>query len=338
MRLSASAARRGINVAFATAIVSAGVTMTAPAAQAATAQIERVGYECQATDTLINSTLEKNYQYYVTAETNLPDKVEPGTQVPATSTSLDLTLSTSLVNQLYNKMGVTRVWGTSTSDVFLQAVAPGGEVITELSKPVKGLKADKPANENVVPGAEVTIPAQGTVDAIDVPDAPDGNGLIYVQMPKTFMLDSRVDPPVLGGVSEVELKCVRQDDSAAARVIGTIPIGAGCDESECPLPAAAGGGGGGNGGGNGGGGTGDGGGTGTDPDVIDPGAPAEETPIEEYDPEVSDGSLSDDGDVSSETTELPATGSALGLGLAGLLAALATLRVGIAVRSRRGNA
>lgn len=330
MRLSAFAVRRGINVAFATAIVSAGVTMTAPAANAAPAKIDRVSYKCVATNPIIESTLEGQDQFYVTAETNLPDSVAPGSTVPPTSTKLSLTLSKGLVNQLYGPMKVRRVKGSSRSNVEIQAVAPGGEVIDERSEKVAGLVV--PDWVGITQGAEVTIEANGDVAAIDVPDVEAGNGLIYVQMPKTFFLDSQMDPKVLGSVGEAELECVRELDTAAARVIGTIPIGAGCSESECPLPAASGG------EGPGGGETGGGDGSGTDPDVIDPVIPADETPIDEYDPDVSDGNAESDGGVSSETTELPATGSAIGLGLAGLFAALATLRAGMAVRSRRSNA
>lgn len=324
MRQSAAAARRGLRFAIATALVGAGITQLAPAASAAPAGVERVGYECQATNPIINSTLEGHYQFYVTAETDLPDSVQAGATVPATDTTLTLILSRDLVDHLYTKMEVRRVRGTSRSDVVLQAVAPGGEVLETRNEPVSGLQADW---VQIQTGAELTIPAAGTVAAIDVPSTAE-NGLIYVQMPQTFYLDSVMDPPVLGSVSEAELECVRQSDNAAARVIGTIPIGAGCTAVECPLPPASGGG----GGGGGGGGTGDG----EDPEVIEPVTPDEETAVDDV--YAWDDETSDDTSVaaaSAETTALPATGSSFGPILGAALAVLVALRIGLAVRLRR---
>ncbi|SKB07727.1 DUF6801 domain-containing protein [Aeromicrobium choanae] len=329
MRQSAAATRRGLRLAAATALVVAGVTHLAPTAVAAPAGIERVGYECQATNPIINSTLEGHYQFYVTAQTDLPERVEAGASVPATDTTLSLTLARDLVDHLYTKMQVRRVRGTSRSDVVLQAVAPGGEVLETRNEKVSGLQADWVP---IATGAEITIPASGTVAAVDVPDAAAGNGLIYVQMPKTFYLDSVMDPPVLGSVSDAELECVRQSDDAAARVIGTIAIGDGCSETECPLPAATGGGG--NGGGDGGTGAGDG----TDPEVIDPVDADDPSDVDSEYAFDDDGDGTDDGTVaaaSAETTELPATGSSFGPALAVLLAALVALRLGLAVRLRR---
>lgn len=326
MRQSAAAARRGLRFAIATALVGAGVTQVAPAASAAPAGVERVGYECQATNPIINSTLEGHYQFYVTAETDLPDSVQAGATVPATDTTLSLILSRDLVDHLYTKMEVRRVRGTSRSDVVLQAVAPGGEVLETRNEPVSGLQADW---VQIRTGAELTIPAAGTVAAIDVPSTAE-NGLIYVQMPQTFFLDSVMDPPVLGSVSEAELKCVRQSDNAAARVIGTIPIGAGCTAVECPLPPAEDDGG---GGGGGGGGTGDG----EDPEVIEPVTPDEETAVDD-DYAFDENGSGDDAAVASasaETTALPATGSSFGPLLGAALAVLVALRIGLAVRLRR---
>lgn len=331
MRLSAFAVRRGISVAFATGIAAAGVTMIAPTASAADVSIDRVSYKCEATHPIIASSLEGQDQFYVRAETTLPDRVEPGTEVPPTSTKLSLTLSKGLVNQLSGPMKVQRVKGSSTSDVVLQAVVPGGDVIDDRREAVNGLVV--PNWVDITPNTEVTIVANGTVDKIAVPDVEPGNGLIYVQMPKTFQLKSEMDPPVLGSVASADLECTRELDTAAARVIGTIPIGDGCSETDCPLPKVS---------------TdvdpnepGDSDGDGTDPDVITSVDPDDQTPVDPYDPDygVDDNSESNDsGDVSSETTELPATGSSLGLVMAGLFAALAALRVGMAVRSRRGNA
>lgn len=322
MRMLADARRRGLQLAITGAVVAAGVSMPTTA-HAAPAGIDRVGYECQATNPVVNATLEGNYQFYVTARTDLPERVEAGQTVPATDTTLTLTLSEPLVTHLYNKMSVRRVKGSSRSDVTLQAVFPGGEV-ENLSEPVNGLVV--PDWVEISPGSEVDIAANGTVDAVAVPDnAP--NGLIYVQMPKVFFLDSHMDPPVLGSVAETELRCERQSDAADARVIGTIAIGDGCPESDCPLadedPGQPGGGGGGGGGE-----------AGTEPDVIDPTVPDPETAISDSDYGWDDGESG--GAVSARTTELPATGSGLGAGLGALFAALVAVRVALAVRTRRG--
>src|SRR5690606_410399 len=127
MRMPADAARRGVRLALASAVVAAGATFLAPAAQAASVRVERVEYECQALNKVVNSSLQGHYQFFVTAETTLPDVVQAGSTVPATSTTLTLTLSAPLVTHLHDSaMAVERVKGTSTSDVWLQAVFPDG--------------------------------------------------------------------------------------------------------------------------------------------------------------------------------------------------------------------
>ncbi|MET0467846.1 MAG: DUF6801 domain-containing protein [Aeromicrobium sp.] len=330
MRQSAAAARRGLRFAVATALVAAGVTHLAPAASAAPAGIDRVGYECQATNPVVNATLEGHYQFYVTARADLPDRVEAGSAVPATATELSLTLSRDLVDHLYTTMKVRRVKGSARSKVDLQAVAPGGEVSATLNPDVSGLVV--PDWVQVTPGAEITIVANGTVPEVTVPASAGPNGLVYVQMPKKFYLDSEMDPPVLGSVSEAELECVRQDDSASARVIGTIAIGDGCSESECPLPAGS--------QGPTDPGEDPGAGDGTDPEVIDPVTTDDPTAVDSEYAFDDDDDSADDGTVaagSAETTELPATGSSFGPALAALLAALVALRIGLAVRLRRNH-
>lgn len=335
MRLSAPA-RRGLRGVAAGAVVAAGIVLLPATAQAAEAGIDRVGYECIPSNPLIKSALEKHYQFYVSAKTDLTERVDAGTTVPQTSTKLSLTLSKDLVDHLYNSaMKVRKVKGSSRSDVVLQAVGPGGTLIEERSEKVSGLVV--PNWVNLTPGSEVTIDANGTVAEVAVPASDQNKGLIYVQMPKSFFLDSEMDPPVLGSIKEAELKCTRQSDDASARVIGTIDIGDGCSESECPLPKAT--------GGNPGGGDDDDDGSGpaTDPEVIDPVIPDDETDISDsgYTWEDTDGDGVADTQVrstSAETTSLPATGSPFAAGLAGLFGALVAIRLALAVRARRTGA
>ncbi len=330
---------RGLRIAAAGALVAAGTVMLSAPAEAVPAKIERVGYTCKATNAVINTSLQGPQQFYVTAETDLPASVSPGDTVPATDTTLTLYLPPKLVNRLMGPMKVTDVKGASTTNVDLQAVAPGGDVIETINAPVKGPNGEPgPLVKDwvkLVADSEVSIVARGKVDAISVPSAPSGNGLIYVQMPAEFMLHSEMQPPVLDSISEADLRCTRDEATAAARVIGTIKIGAGCSESECPLPAANAAPG--NGGGNGGGG----GGPATDPPVIDPVVPDAETDVSDsgYEWEDTDGDgVPDSPATSAETTSLPDTGSPFAAALAGLFAALVAVRLALAVRARRTGA
>ncbi len=315
-------------------LVAGGLMMIAtPAAQAGQARVERVGYTCKATNPIVDASLQGPQQFYVTAETVLPDSVASGDTVPQTDTSLTLFLPVKLVDRLTGAMEVERVKGSATSDVVLEGVAPGGEVIEKMNKPVSNLVA--PNWVTLTPGKEVAIKVTGQVAPIEVPEIPEGNGLIYVEMPPSFVLHSQMDPPVLGSIAEADLKCTRDADTRAARVIGTIPVGDGCEESSCPLPGA------------GGGSTdpdpdpGNGGGTGgEDPPVIDPTTPASDDNgggDGGNDSGNGDGNGNDDDtDVAPyTTTALPATGAPIGIGIIALLGLAAVGRVALAVRTRR---
>jgi len=316
-------------------LLAAGFQLfTAAPASAQDVTITRVGYTCKATNPTINQSLQGPQQFYVTAKTTLPNKVTAGSTVPATDSELTLFMPPKLVNRMMKNMKVERVKGSSTSDVILQAVGVGGKQIDRRVEPVKDLIV-----KNWVPlvaDSEVSIVANGKVGAVSVPSAPNGDGLIYVQMPPTFVLHSVMDPPVLDSIAEADLNCTRDSNARDARVIGTIPIGNGCSEASCPLPASdtdepsttptqnPGG--------------------GTDPDFIDPTNPDANTVIVDG-PEygvsaegLSSGSVTTGQDVDSvnyQTSELPATGSSLGAGILGLLGALAVLRVALYVRSHR---
>ncbi|GAA3539971.1 hypothetical protein AFL01nite_29350 [Aeromicrobium flavum] len=338
MRQSASAGRRGLRFAIATGVVAAGMVQLSPAANAADAKVERVGYTCKATNSVINQSLQGPQQFYVTAETTLPDRVQPGETVPATKAKLTLVLPPKLVNRLYGPMKVRQVKGGSVSDTILQAVSPEG-VLDTRAVPVRNLLVKNWVD--LTPDQEVSIVAEGDVNAVPVPsDVPGGNGLIYVQMPPKFVLNSEMNPPVIDAIDKADLNCVRDANDAASRVIGTIPIGAGCSESECPLPAE-----------NAtpsdpddGDDDGPNDGSGTDPDVIEPGDPAPITPVDGYNDDdygVSPADADDGGSTDSAnytTTELPATGSPFGPALIGVLGALALARIALVVRSRRRSA
>ncbi len=330
-----TAAQRGLRAAVAGGLAIAGLQLIAAApASAQEVTISRVGYTCKATNPTINQSLQGPQQFYVTAKTTLPNKVTAGSTVPATESELTLFMPPKLVNRMMKNMKVERVKGSSTSDVILQAVAPGGQQIERRVEPVKDLVV-----KNWIPlvaDSEVSIVAKGKVSAVSVPSAPNGDGLIYVQMPPTFVLHSVMDPPVLDSIAEADLNCTRDQNNRASRVIGTIPIGDGCSESACPLPASD---------------------TeepstsptqnpsdGTDPEFINPTDPDANTAIVDgptYGVS-ADGLSSGAGvagqDVESvnyQTAELPATGSAVGVGMIGLLGVAAVIRIALSVRSRR---
>ncbi|HPU14407.1 MAG TPA: hypothetical protein PLQ19_11525, partial [Aeromicrobium sp.] len=229
--------QRGLRLAAVVGLLAVGVQLIGVTpASAQDASISRVGYTCKATNPTINQSLQGPQQFYVTAKTTLPTKVTAGSTVPATESELTLFMPPKLVNRMMKNMKVERVKGSSTSDVILQAVGVGGKQIERRAEPVRDLEV-----KNWVPlvaDSEISIVANGNVGAVSVPSAPQGNGLIYVQMPKAFVLHSVMDPPVLDSISEADLNCTRDEDTRAARVIGTIPIGDGCSESECPLPAS----------------------------------------------------------------------------------------------------
>jgi len=340
MRMSAHVGR-GLRIVASGALVAAGTVLLAAPADAAPARLERVGYTCKATNSVINTSLQGPQQFYVTADTDLPASVTPGSTVPATDTTLTLFLPPKLVNRLTGAMKVTDVKGSSTTNVDLQAVAPGGDVIKTVNAPVKGPDGEPgPLVKDwvkLVPDTEISIVARGKVDAIPVPEAPEGNGLIYVQMPKEFTLHSEMTPPVIDTIDKADLRCTRDKDTADARVIGTIKIGAGCSEADCPLPAASGG---------GGNPTPTDGpaGPGTDPEVIDPVIPDDPTDVSDsgYEWEDTDGDGVPDSPsstaTSAETTSLPDTGSPVATALAGLFAALVAVRLALAVRGRRTGA
>lgn len=347
MRLSAHV-RRGLRLAVASAVVGGGAIAFSAPAQAVPASIERVPYVCKALNSTIDLSLQGPKQFYVTSQTDLPASVEAGATVPATETSLTLALSTALVDRLYGPMKVRRVKGSSTTKVDLQAVAPGGELVETMSPDVKGPNGEPGPLVNdwvdLTEGSEVSIVARGRVDAVDVPQAADGNGLIYVQMPLSFTLHSEMDPPVVGSISKADLRCTRGVLNSAGdgvvpdkeqRIIGTIAVGAGCSQTECPPPPV-------------------GSGTetpedpdvpdgsGTDPEVIDPVNPDDPTDVSDsgYTWEDSDGDGVADTttSVSAETTELPATGSPFAAGLAALFGLLVAIRLALAVRERRAGA
>lgn len=323
----------GTPLALVGALVAAGAVQlaVAPTATAASATISRVKYTCTAEDPTISLSLGGPRTFYVTATTDLPAKVNAGDSIPPTKTDLTLILPTDLVNRMYDKMKVRKVKGTSTSDVVLQAVAPGGSVIQTLTPPVTGLKVENWVP--LVPDTEVAIAANGSVAAQSVPSDAT-NGLIYVEMPLKFVLDSEMDPPVVGAIDKARLNCERpKDPSGATRVIGTIAIGDGCSTSDCPVPAEV------------GSSTTtpttpptSGAGDGTDPAVIDPVVPDGETPIDNgVDYGVDSNSASGPGTTTTvtATTELPATGSPVGLWLLTLVGTLAAARVALVVRARR---
>ncbi|WP_313408494.1 DUF6801 domain-containing protein [Aeromicrobium sp.] len=348
MRPSASV-RRALRFAVASAVVGASAVHLSAPAQAAPASIDRVPYVCKALNNTIDLSLQGPKQFYVTSETDLPASVQPGDTVPATETTLTLALSTPLVDRLYGPMKVRKVKGSSTTKVDLQAVAPGGELIETMSPVVKGPNGEPGplVNDwvNLTPGQEVSIVADGVVDPVTVPQSDQTTGLIYVQMPLTFMLHSEMDPPVVGSIAKADLKCTRGVLNSAGtevvadkehRIIGTIAVGAGCSQTECPPPPV------GSGDDTGGGGDDDlPPGSGTDPEVIDPVNPDDETDIDDsgYDWD-EDGSDSDGNTtgVSDETTELPATGSPFAAGLAGLFGVLLAVRLALGVRARRTGA
>lgn len=351
MRISAHA-RRGLRLAVASAVVGASAVHLAAPAQAAPASIDRVPYVCKALNNTIDLSLQGPKQFYVTSETDLPASVAPGDTVPATATTLKLALSVPLVDRLHGPMKVRKVKGASTTKVDLQAVAPGGKLIETMSPDVKGPNGEKGplVNDwvNLTPGSEVEITARGVVDPVTVPQSEETNGLIYVQMPLTFTLHSEMDPPVVGSISKADLKCTRGVLNAGGtdvvadkeqRIIGTIKVGTGCSEADCPPPPV--------GSGTGGGGGGGGGddddvtpGSGQDPDVIDPPNYDNETDISDSgynweDDDDSNGGSDTVTGVSDTTTELPATGSPFAAGLAGLFGVLLALRLALAVRARR---
>jgi len=331
----------------AAAVVTGGMISLPTAAGAAPASVDRVPYACTATNSTIDMSLDGTQQFYVTAETDLPASVQPGDTVPATATTLTLDLSTRLVNRLIGPMKVTDVKGGSTTNVDLKAVASGGQVIKTINQPVKGPNGESgPLVKDwvkLVKDQEVSIVAQGKVDAIAVPE---GDGLIYVQTPQSFMLHSEMTPPVAGNIDKADLECVHGTVQAgntvakgdpARRVIGTITLGGGCSGTDCPLPADTGTG----GPSQPGPGTGDG--SGTDPEVIDPVIPDDETVISDsgYTWEDTDGDGVADTQVrstSAETTSLPATGSPVAAGLAALFGALVAVRLALAARARRTGA
>ncbi|MFS0883713.1 DUF6801 domain-containing protein [Aeromicrobium sp. 179-A 4D2 NHS] len=349
MRLSAPV-RRGLRGLAAGTVVAAGIVSLPAAASAAPAKVERVPYACTATNTTIDLSLDGTQQFYVTAETNLPDRVQPGDTVPATDTTLTLDLSVKLVNRLMGPMKVTDVKGSSTTNVDLKGVAPGGEVKT-INQQVKGPNGEPgPLVKDwvkLVKDQEVSMVAKGKVDAVPVPEVPDGNGLIYVQTPQSFVLHSEMTPKVVGSIGEADLECVHgtvqagntvKEGDPAERVIGTIALGAGCSETDCPLPADS---------GTGGPGPtdpGSGDGSGTDPEVIDPVVPDDETVISDsgYTWEDTDGDGVADTQVptstSAETTSLPATGSPVAAGFAGLFGILLAARLALGARARRTGA
>lgn len=335
MRISDAVVRRGSALLVTTALASAGAQVVlAPAASAADARVERVGYTCQATNSIIDASLQGPQQFYVTAQTTLPDSVASGDTVPETRAELTLFLPVKLVNRLMDAMKVTDVKGSSTSDVVIEGVAPGGEVVDTMNVPVNDLLA--PDWVPLTHGKEVPIPVAGTVEPIKVPELPDGNGLIYVEMPPSFVLHSEMQPPVLGSIDKADLNCKRDKFTRDARVIGTIAVGDGCDESECPLPNAGAGVTDPGDGGDGGGSTG-----GEDPPVIDPpaNAPGDNGSGGSGGNGSGDGSGGGDSDTSPyTTTELPSTGSPVGLGLIGLLALVAVGRLALVVRNRRAKA
>ncbi|MCL3838390.1 DUF6801 domain-containing protein [Aeromicrobium duanguangcaii] len=330
MRTSASAVRGGLRFTIAAGVVAAGLVQLAPAATAADAKVERVGYTCKAENAVINTSLQGPQQFYVTAETTLPESVQPGQTVAATKAKLTLFLPPKLVNRLYGPMKVRQVKGGSVSDTILQAVAPGVGLVETRNEPVRNLLVKNWVD--LKPDQEVAIVAEGDVSAVPVPQVDGGNGLIYVQMPPSFVLNSEMTPPVIDAIDKADLNCIRDKSDAASRVIGTIKIGAGCSEAECPLPAADapprdGG----------DGGT-PGDGSGTDPDVIEPGAPAPVTAIDGYNDDnygVSPADAARAGNASYRTTELPATGSPFGPVLIGAFGALALARIALVIRSRR---
>ncbi|MTB89686.1 hypothetical protein H9L21_14080 [Aeromicrobium senzhongii] len=333
MRKSASAVRRGLRFTIATGVVAAGLVQLAPTATAADAKVERVGYTCKATNSVINTSLQGPQQFYVTAETTLPESVQPGETVAATKAKLTLFLPPKLVNRLYGPMKVRQVKGGSTSDTILQAVAPGAGLLETRKEPVRNLVVKNWVD--LRPDQEVAIVAEGDVSAVPVPQVDGGNGLIYVQMPPQFVLHSEMNPPVIGAIDKADLNCIRDKSDAASRVIGTIKIGAGCSETECPLPAADA-----NPTNPGGDGDTPGDGSGTDPEVIEPGEPVPVTQIDGYNDDNYGVSPADaaSGGGSYRTTELPATGSPFGPGLLGVFGALVLARIALVLRSRRRRA
>ncbi|QMW65794.1 hypothetical protein H4N58_16715 [Mumia sp. ZJ1417] len=305
-----------------------GLAPVAGAAQSVS--LNQVGYTCESDNEIINTSLGGPQQFLVNARTSLPDTVVAGDAIAETPAELDLILPAKLVTRIRDIMLVTKVGGGATSTVLLQGVVPGGDVAATLEPQVRGLSSPMVP---VPASGSLLIPAKGTVDAVTVPELPDGvtGGLIYVQMPKTFKIQAKLDPPVLGAIAETELNCVRNLDTRAARVIGTIPVGDGCEESECPLPTVGGSPGGGDGDGNGGGG-----GGGEDPPVIDPPKNTDSTSPGGNGGSDDDDDDDDDGGVAPyTTTSLPATGSPVGVGLVGLLGLVAAARIALAVRTRR---
>lgn len=221
-------------------VVALAQSLAASPATAGEVTISGVTYTCTAKNSVIDQSLGGPQQMIVEARTTLPDTVTSGSTVPATTAQLKLTLPVALVNQLYGPMEVRRVKGEANSDVVVSGVAPGGQVVQTLNRPVNNLKVDDWVT--LQQGSPVTIVANGNVDAIPVPQF-SGNGLIYVTMPKTFLLRPLLDPPVIGRIGDTigegDMDCVRNEDTSAARVIGTIPVGAGCSQSDCALPSDA---------------------------------------------------------------------------------------------------
>ena len=133
----------------------------------------------------------QTYRFLVNARTTLPDSVQSGDTIPATAAELDLILPATLVSRIRDVMEVTKVGGAATSTVLLQGVAPGGKLVDTLEPQVRGLSSPMVA---VPASGQLLIPAKGTVDEITVPDFPEGSsGRIYVQMPKVFTLDAKLD-------------------------------------------------------------------------------------------------------------------------------------------------
>ena len=344
MRVSA-AVRRGIGFTATATLAAGGVlVVAAPVASAAQASISNVGYTCKADNVLIDQTIGGPQQFKVDASAPLPDTLTSGATIPVTSTNIDLILPPELVKNIRERMQVTRVAGTASSKVVIQGVSKeSGALVEELTPDVIGLRS---GGVNVPASGSVKIEATGTVEAINVPEFPAGDGLVYVSLPATFTLNALLDPPVLNQGTEAnpaKITCKRNENSRASRVIGTIPVGNGCSETECPLPAegSASNPGGGDGGGNGGGGNNGGGGSGEDPS-----APGTNTNSPDGNGGNGNGGNGNGGNgngnggdgsgvAPTATTSLPATGSPIGLGLIALLGLAAAGRLALAVRTRR---
>ncbi|KAA1418360.1 hypothetical protein FE697_021305 [Mumia zhuanghuii] len=151
--------------------------------------------------------------FRVDVRADVPQTLVAGSQFRPADTEIDLLMPRQFVRVL-SINGQTSVGGSSVSDAVFDLSATG----EQLRIPLQGLKATDVPVTWPYASDFLTIPVKGSLPPIAVPQS----GTVKVSMPETFVINSHLEPGLMGIIQDVELLCTAQPGTN--RLIGTSTV------------------------------------------------------------------------------------------------------------------